>query len=117
MLDDGAIGNFKRIVGSFPEASPFAYYTVGLFAFCSKLWLARVWSRITGPIALLSLLALTFSTSSSGYAGLLAFVAALFLVSLGQSAIPPVTKPTFSFSMISPVLLVAFIPRLRVHRP
>jgi hypothetical protein len=117
MLDDAAIGDFKRIVGSFPEASTFAYYTVGLFAFCGKLWLARVWPRITGPIALLSLLALVFSTSSSGYAGLLAFLVALFLVSLGQLAIQPITKPTFAFVMIAPVLVLALIAGLRLHAP
>ena len=117
MLDDAAVGDFKRIVGSFPEASTFAYFTVGLFAFCAKLWLARVWPRFTGPIALLSLLALVFSTSSSGYAGLLGFLAALFLVSLGQVAIQPVTKPTFAFVVIAPILVVALIVGLRLHGP
>lgn len=117
MLDDAAIGDFKRIVGSFPEASTFAYYTVGLFAFCSKLWLAQVWPRTTGPIALLSLFALIFSTSSSGYAGLSAFLVALFLVSLSQLAIRPITKPTFAFVMVAPVLILALIAGLRLHGP
>ncbi|MGH7092932.1 MAG: hypothetical protein ACREFB_05300, partial [Stellaceae bacterium] len=68
MLNDATVLGFKRIVGSFPEASTFAYFTVGLFAFCARLWLGGVYSRTTGPLALLSLLTLVFSTSSTGYA-------------------------------------------------
>ena len=114
MLDDAAIGDFKRVVGSFPEASTFAYYTVGLFAFCSSLWLGRVWRYATGPIAILSLFALISSTSSSGYVGLAAFLAALFLVSLGQVATRPVSKSTFAFVATMPVLAIALVIGLRL---
>ena len=114
MLDEAAIGDFKRVVGSFPEASTFAYYTVGLFAFCSSLWLARVWRYATGPIALLSLLALISSTSSSGYVGLTAFLAALFLVGLGQVAAAPVSKSTFAFVLTMPLLALALVVGLRL---
>jgi hypothetical protein len=117
MLDDAVIGDFKRIVGSFPEASTFAYYTVGLFAFCAKLWLAGVRPRVTAPVTLLSLAALTFSTSSSGYAGLAVFLVALFLVNLGQVAIRPVPKQTFAFVAIMPVLILMLIVALRLHEP
>ena len=115
MLDEAVMGDFKRIVGSFPETSTFAYYTVGLFAFCTKLWLSRVWTFATGPIVLLSLAALVFSTSSSGYAGLAAFLVMLFLVGLGQIATRPVPKPIFAFVAIMPVLVVALVVGLRLH--
>jgi hypothetical protein len=115
MLDEAVMGDFKRIVGSFPETSTFAYYTVSLFAFCTKLWLSRVWTFATGPLVLLSLAALVFSTSSSGYAGLAAFLAMLFLVGLGQIATRPVPKPIFAFVTIMPVLVVALVVGLRLH--
>ncbi|KAB1069579.1 hypothetical protein [Methylobacterium planeticum] len=69
MLQDGEIVGFKRIVGSFPEASAYAYMTLGLFVFSLRLWLAGVRSRLTGPLALASAAALVLTTSSSGYVG------------------------------------------------
>ena len=117
MLDDALVGNFKRIVGSFPEASTFAYYTVGLFAFCGKLWLARVWPRLTGSLALLSLLAVVFSTSSSGYAGLAASIALLFLSVLAEVATRPVPRTAFVFVLFVPVLIGIGLVGLRLHEP
>jgi hypothetical protein len=117
MLDEAVIGDFKRIVGSFPEASTFAYFTVGLFAYCSKLWLGRVWTYATGPIALLSFIALIFSTSSSGYAGLAAFLAMLFIVSLWQVVTRPVPRVTFALVVLMPVFVVALTVGLRLHTP
>ena len=117
MLDDAVVGNFKRIVGSFPEASTFAYYTVGFFAFCAKLWLARVWPRLTGSLALLSLLALVFSTSTSGYAGLAASATLLFLSSLAEIATRPVPRTPFVFVLFVPILIGIGLIGLRLHEP
>src|SRR5437016_2985710 len=65
MLNDSDIAGFKRIVGSFTEASSFGAMTLGYFAFTGKLWLLGVYPRISGVLALLSLLALIFSTSTT----------------------------------------------------
>jgi len=117
MLDDSVVGNFKRIVGSFPEASTFAYYTVGSFAFCAKLWLARVWPRLTGSLALLSVVALVFSTSSSGYAGLAASVALLFFSTLIEVATRPVTRAASAFVLLVPLLVATGLVGLRLYEP
>ena len=69
MLDDVQLGGYKRIVGSFAEASAFAYATLGLFAFVGELWLQGLYRRSAGLAWLLSLVALVFATSSTGYFG------------------------------------------------
>jgi hypothetical protein len=70
MLDDVETAGLKRIVGSFTEAASFAYVTLGLLAFNLRLWSDGIVPRVTGPIALLSLVAILFATSSTGYVGL-----------------------------------------------
>lgn len=69
------VGGVKRISGSFSEASAFASYSLMLLGVNFPLFVMRVRPRFTGPAsaALAGLIAL--STSSSGYLGLLVFLA------------------------------------------
>jgi hypothetical protein len=67
MLDDIQIEGLKRIVGSFSEASSFAYATAALYAFVSTLWIEGVMVGICGIAAALSLVLIAFATSSTGY--------------------------------------------------
>ncbi|MGJ8545974.1 MAG: hypothetical protein ACSHWZ_11070 [Sulfitobacter sp.] len=62
-------GGFKRISGSFSEASAFASYTAAVFACTASLWLDRAAVLWTGPLALACLIALTISTSATGVVG------------------------------------------------
>jgi hypothetical protein len=117
MLDDGTVLGFHRIVGSFPEASSFAYYTVGFFAFCTKLSLDGVRPRITGFLALSSLVALILATSSTGYVATSGFLAVLFVVSLPQIFFRPVRKSTFVMVTIFPLLVSAGLVGLRLDGP
>jgi hypothetical protein len=117
MLNDASVLGFKRIVGSFPEASTFAYFTAGFFAFCTRLWLAGIHRRFTGPVALLSLFALAFSTSSTGYAATLAFLVALFLVSAGQALIRPVPRSVAALIVAMPLLVAGGSVGLRLYPP
>ncbi|GEP03116.1 hypothetical protein [Methylobacterium oxalidis] len=68
MLNEGVIGGFKRIVGSFTEAGAYAYVAIGFYAFCLQLWLRGVSTRLTGALAAGQALALLLSTSSAAYA-------------------------------------------------
>lgn len=70
MLADGDIGGFKRIVGSFPEASPFGLTTTAFFVFSMELVLRRTWAAVAAPIAVVSFCLALLSTSSSAYLGL-----------------------------------------------
>ncbi|MDQ0391447.1 hypothetical protein [Labrys monachus] len=73
LLDDGEIGGFKRIVGSFSEASAYGYATVGLYAFCLQLWLRGVGGAWTLTLSIALLMTLVLSTSTTVYATLAAY--------------------------------------------
>ncbi len=117
MLDQAEIAGFKRIVGPFPEASTFAYFTLGWFAFCLRLWLAGIHTRASGPLAFLSLLALLFATSSTGYAGMAGVVALLFAISLAQIVTRPVSRQTLAFAALAPVIGSVLLVGLYLHQP
>ena len=117
MLDDATILGMKRIVGSFPEASTFAYFTHGWFAFCVRLWLSGWHKRATGPLALLSLAVLLFSTSSTGYGGLAGFGAALYASIAGQVLIRPVPRQMLAFLLLVPALAAVLFVGLRLDPP
>jgi hypothetical protein len=117
MLDDAEVLGFKRIVGSFPEASTFAYFTLGFFAFCTRLWLTGLYTRLTGPLAMLSLCALLLSTSSTGYAGTGGFVIALLVTSLAQVMTRPVSKRVLVLVTVAPPLVVSVLLGLRLDQP
>jgi hypothetical protein len=118
MLDDETVlGGFQRIVGSFPEASTFAYYTAGFFAFCTKLWLDAVWPRWAGPLALLSLVALVFATSSTGYVATLGFIGLLFVVSGAQVLGGRARRSTFVLAGIVPLMLAVGLIGMRLDGP
>lgn len=70
LLTESDISGYKRIVGSFTEASAFGGITLVYFAFCFELWLRGVYPRVCGLVAALLLLAALASTSSSTYVGL-----------------------------------------------
>ena len=65
----------KRMVGGFPEASAFGYYTMGLMGFWAQYWFDRGRLRAAPWILAALVLVLILSTSTSAYVG-----AALFLL-------------------------------------
>jgi hypothetical protein len=84
-LNEAQAFGMKRIVGAFPEASSFARSTMGVLGFTATLWLCGRYKRITGPLALLSLLAVTLSTSSSGLAVMPVMLLVLLFTAVGRS--------------------------------
>ena len=77
ILVGGEIGGLLRISGTFAETSAFSAFSLPLFAFCASLWAAGYRTRRSGVLAALTLLLLLGSTSSTAYAGLGAYAAAL----------------------------------------
>jgi len=59
-----------RIQGTFSETSSFSAFTLPIFAFSLTLWLKGIRSRLSGAVALLSVLLLLFSTSATAYVAL-----------------------------------------------
>jgi hypothetical protein len=111
MLNDTEMAGFKRIVGSFVEASSFAYWTLGYFAFAISLWLEGYAARLTLVLSVLSFVALLFSTSTTAYAGLGMYLALLFAVAVFRFLFRPIRPQMAIFIICAPILfsLVAIL--------
>jgi len=110
MLNDTELAGFKRIVGSFVEASSFSSMTLGLFAFAGTLWLLDIRPRLTGIFSLLSLAVLILSTSTTAYVGLFAFFTITYLEYLfrvlHRSVTPQMTFFVFGFPMMLAIIIL-----------
>lgn len=80
--DEESVGNMRRIIGAWPEASAFAGTTLGPCAFTGMLWLSGRKPMVTGPLALISLLFVVLSTSSTGLVGSAVVVTLLYAMAL-----------------------------------
>ena len=106
LLSDTEIVGFKRIVGSFIEASSFGAATLGFFAYTGKLWLLGVNSRLTAMLSACSLVALVFSTSSTAYVGLVVLVAVFYLEAGIQAAFGRMTSQRALLLMGAPFAIL-----------
>ncbi len=109
LLNDTEVAGLKRIVGSFTEASSFGAATLCYFAFTSRLWLLGIQPRVTLTLALLSLAALVFSTSSTAYVGLSVILALSYLQALLKALRRPVTTQMGSFILATPFILLMIV--------
>jgi hypothetical protein len=80
ILSDTEMAGFKRVVGSFVEASSFGYWTLGYFAFATSLWLSGIAVRLTLILSVLSFFALLFSTSTTAYVGMSGYLFVEFVI-------------------------------------
>jgi hypothetical protein len=99
----------KRIVGSFSEASSFASATLGCFAFTFRLWLLGVRPLLTSSLSFLSLTALIFATSTTGYVGLVAFMLFVYIQTGVRSALRPITPQMLGFLVSGPLVVLLII--------
>jgi hypothetical protein len=104
-LADSEMAGFKRIVGSFVEASSFGYWTLGYFAFTLSLWLSGIATRLTLSLSCLSFVALLFSTSTTAYVGLAAFLFAQYVVTGIKSLFRSVGTQMMTFMVVAPFIL------------
>jgi hypothetical protein len=68
------ISGFKRIVGSFPEASAYGSVALAFFMFTLVLWLERVPSRLAGFVTLCLAASIALCTSSTAYLASLSMI-------------------------------------------
>jgi hypothetical protein len=113
---DTTVGDMKWIIGSFTEASAFAYATIGALCFSLRLWLGGVYARVTLPIAIASLILLLFSTSSTGYVALgpclaMIFGGAVLRILRGSSS-----KNDVVLVLFTPPLLVALAAAVALNQ-
>ncbi|NEU14276.1 hypothetical protein G3T14_19400 [Methylobacterium sp. BTF04] len=104
MLDTAEVLGFKRLVGSFPEASAFASTTLALFAFALNLWLNGYRSRLVGPLALLLFAALILSTSTTAYAGVSLYLALVYAGGLLRLVSGRSGTNRIAFLLLAPIL-------------
>ncbi|WP_291846062.1 O-antigen ligase family protein [Bradyrhizobium sp.] len=109
ILSDTESAGFKRIVGSFVEASSFGYWTLGYFAFVTSLWLNGVAVRLTFSLSVLSFFALLFSTSTTAYVGLLGYLLVEFAIIVFSFLFWRVRREMFLFMIAAPFVLAVVI--------
>jgi len=115
MLNDSEVAGFKRIVGSFTEAAAFGSTTLGYFGFCLKLWLEGYHTRLTFTLAVLSLGAMVFSTSTTAYVGLSTFLVLIYLECLFKLLARPVPTQTIMFLIAAPILATLVIVAIALN--
>ncbi|GIT92005.1 hypothetical protein JANAI62_24620 [Jannaschia pagri] len=74
ILYDVRMVGIKRMIGGFPEASSFGYYSLGLFGFWLHYWIFGPRDRLGTIMLALTLICVVRSTSSAAYVGLVAFL-------------------------------------------
>lgn len=73
ILDGSRMAGIKRMVGGFPEASSFGYFSLGLFAFWLHYWVRQGQSAWGGWMLLAATIMLLRSTSSAAYVAVVVF--------------------------------------------
>lgn len=81
ILSESRMGGLKRMIGGFPEASAYGYFTLALFGFWLQYWLSGGRSRLGLWMLIATVVVLLRCTSSSAYVA-----AALFVLSLAGIA-------------------------------
>jgi hypothetical protein len=109
ILNDTQAAGFKRIVGSFVEASSFSYWTLGYFAFASSLWLSGVATRLTMSLTVLSFIVLLFSTSTTAYVGLAIYLSWQFIVIAFTFLVQPLRSQMIAFLIGLPAALTLVV--------
>lgn len=79
------LGGFKRIVGSFPEASAYGSVALVFFVFTLMLWLEKFPSRWVGPASLLLGITIVLCTSTTAYAASAVMFTLIVIVCLKQA--------------------------------
>jgi hypothetical protein len=115
LMNDTEVAGFKRIVGSFSEAAVFATTTLGLFAFTGRLWLCGIYPCFTFILSALSLCALIFSTSTTGYVGLFALLAVAYPECLIRTLTRRVTIQTAIFVAVLPLVILISVIALALN--
>lgn len=105
-MAEAEVAGIKRIVGSFVEASTFGYWTLGYFAFVFSLWLNGIATRLTLSLSVLSLVALLFSTSSTAYVGLAAFLSVQYALIGMRFLSRRVGKQMTAFIVTAPLVII-----------
>ncbi|MCJ2084425.1 hypothetical protein MKK88_00240 [Methylobacterium sp. E-005] len=108
---DEISNGLKRIAGSFTEASSFSTATIGVLGYTSVLWLYGVRSVWSGSVALISLIMLLASTSSTAIVCAPVVLGVLYLLALKEAATSRTSQnaKTLVIALPTLVLFVVFV--------
>lgn len=82
------MAGIKRMVGGFPEASSFGYFSLGLFGFWLQYWIGARGSKAAPWMLAMSTIMVLRSTSSAAYLALAVFLAGFALVGIFRNLAP-----------------------------
>lgn len=117
-FDNAAVNGLVRIQGTFSEASTFAGFTMPIFAFSTQLWFGQYRPRLSGAVALVSLLLLALSTSTTAYAGTALYLGLLAITMARHALLRGAKRYGFSLlfaALTAPIaawLVVSLLPSL-----
>lgn len=101
------VSGLKRIVGSFPEASAFARMTLGTLAFSAVLAICGWLPAITVTLAIISLVLVIMSTSSTGLVGAPPLMAILYAFAVFRRGFRTNQPVMSSLLLCLPLLAIA----------
>ena len=117
-LEDAVFGGLPRLVGGFPEASVFGYFSLALFGFWFIYWRLGGKARYRRTYMLGSLAATIFSTSSGAFAALGVFLAITLSIAaidfLRRKAPTPTIMLLLGVCVAAPILIAGFFIALQV---
>lgn len=103
--NETVILDLKRIVGSFTEASQFAYASIGTLACTLSLWLDGVKPRLTLFLSVVTAILLILCTSSTAYVALPIVATAIFATAALRTVTKRATPQAVNFVIFTPLLL------------
>lgn len=109
MLTEVELAGFKRMVGSFTEASAFATATLCLFAFTFRSWLNEFKPGINGTISCMSFIAIICSTSTTGYAGFVVYILLEYGLAIYRAMNGRASRNMVRFIFVGPIVLAVVI--------
>ena len=117
-LDDVIFAGLPRLVGGFPEASVFGYFSLALFGFWFVYWRLGGKARYRRTYMLGSLAATIFSTSSGAFAALAVFLAITLSIAaidfLRRKASTPTILLVLGTFIAAPIAIAGFFIALQI---
>ncbi len=117
-LDDVIFAGLPRLVGGFPEASMFGYFSLALFGFWFVYWRLGGKARYRRTYVLGSLAATIFSTSSGAFAALAVFLAITLSIAaidfLRRKAPTPTVLLVLGACVAAPIAIAGFVIALQL---
>ena len=95
----------KRMIGGFPEASSFGFFSLGLFGFWLQFWLSQHRSRAAPWMLAMATVAVLRSTSSSAYLSFIVFLLGFALFNFFRFLGPEAERRSVAVTVVGAMLL------------